>query len=119
MCIAVAQGDFQALLDQSRAVFADLVRLNEMRRPNNCTQVYNALRLAYERLAPEAINIGLSDAEGNIYCAVSPVLGERSIAGQPHFQKAVETLDLAVGPYAHQPAHRRADVERCISGFVL
>ena len=96
---AHAQGDFKTLLDQSRTVFADLAQLNEMRRPNNCTQVFNALQLAYERLAPEATNLGLSDAQGNIYCSVEPVPGERNISGQAEFQSTLKTLDLALGMY--------------------
>src|SRR5512134_456499 len=77
-----AQGNFETLLDTSRTVFSELVRLNAMRNPENCTQVFNDLRLAYERLAPEATNIGLSDAKGDIYCAVNAVVGERNIADQ-------------------------------------
>src|SRR5574339_913154 len=75
-----AQGNFETLLDASRTVFSELVRLNAMRTPDNCTQVFNDLRLAYERLAPDATNIGLSDGRGNIYCAVNPVVGESNIA---------------------------------------
>lgn len=101
--MAHAQGDFKTLLDGTRTVFGDLVQLNEMRRPDNCTQIFNALRLAYERLAPDASNIGLSDAQGNIFCAVVPVLGERNIANQPHFQNAVKNLDMALGAYSLNP----------------
>jgi PAS domain S-box-containing protein len=90
-------------MDGTRTVFADLVPLREMRRPDNCAQMYGALKLAYERLAPEAINIGLSDAQGDIYCAVSPVQGALNIADQPHFQEAVETLDFSLGAYALNP----------------
>lgn len=98
-----AQGDFKTLLAGTNAVFADLVRLNEMRRPDNCAQMFNALRLAYERLAPQVKNIGLSDAQGNIYCAVQPVLGKSSIAEEPFFQDAVKSLDTALGVYANDP----------------
>jgi PAS domain S-box-containing protein len=101
--MARAQGDFTSLLEDTRLVFADLVRLNEMRSPENCAQIFNALRLAYQSLAPEATNLGLSDPQGNIYCAVTPVLGNRNIAGQAHFQGAVESLDLALGEYAFHP----------------
>ena len=95
-----AQGNFETLLDTSRTVFSELVRLNAMRTPDNCTQVFNDLRLAYERLAPEATNIGLSDAEGNIYCAINAVMGKMNIADQPHFVRATESLDMAVGEYS-------------------
>jgi len=98
-----AQADFKTQLDQSRTVFADLVRLNEMRSPYNCSQMFNALRFSYERLAPEATNIGLSDADGNIYCSVAPVVGETNISQQPHFQGAVETLDFSLGVYTRNP----------------
>jgi PAS domain S-box-containing protein len=100
---AHAQGDFATLLDQAHTVFTDLVRQNEMRNPNNCTLIFGSLRLAYERLAPEATNLGLSDAQGNLYCAVNPVQGERNVAGQPYFQNTVKTLDMAVGAYARNP----------------
>jgi PAS domain S-box-containing protein len=98
-----AGADFGTQLDQSRAIFADLVRMNEMRRPYNCAQMFNALRFAYERLAPEATNIGLSDAKGNIYCSVAPVVGETNISRQSHFRAALETLDFALGSYALNP----------------
>ena len=42
-----AQGNFETLLDTSRTVFSELVPLNAMRTPDNCTQVFNDLRLAY------------------------------------------------------------------------
>ncbi|RPI32132.1 MAG: PAS domain S-box protein [Chloroflexota bacterium] len=101
--MAHAQGDFETLLDHSRTVFADLVRVNEIRKPDNCNQAYNSLRLAYERLAPEATNVGLSDVEGNIYCSVVPVFGDLNIAAQPQFQRAMKTLDLSVGAYTLNP----------------
>src|SRR5512134_568115 len=59
--MARAQGDFKTLMDGTRTVFADLVPLHEMRRPDNCAQMFGAMKLAYERLAPEATNIGLID----------------------------------------------------------
>ena len=99
-----AQGKFETLLDTSRSVFTELVRLTEMRTPDNCTLIFNDLRLAYERLAPDATNVGLSDANGNIYCAVNPVLGNKVIADQPHFLRATQTLDMAIGDYTLNPA---------------
>jgi hypothetical protein len=98
-----ARGKFETLLDTSRSVFTELVRMNEMRTPENCTLIFNDLRLAYERLAPDATNVGLSDANGNIYCAVNPVLGKRNIADQLHFLRAVQTLDMAIGDYTINP----------------
>ena len=98
-----AQGKFQTLLDTSSTVFTELVRLNAIRSPDNCTQVFNDLKLAYERLAPDATNIGLSDAQGNIYCSVNPVVGNSNIADQPHFLRATESLDLALGNYSLHP----------------
>jgi PAS domain S-box-containing protein len=100
-----AQANFETLLDTSRTVFSELVPLNAMRTPDNCTQVFNNLRLAYERLAPDATNIGLSDARGNIYCAVNPVLGESNLADQPHFVRAINSLDMAIGDYAVNPVN--------------
>jgi PAS domain S-box-containing protein len=98
-----AQANFETLLDTSRTVFSELVPLNAMRTPGNCTQLFNNLRLAYERLAPNATNIGLSDASGNIYCAVNPVVGESNIADRPHFIRATNSLDMAIGDYAVNP----------------
>lgn len=99
-----AQGKFETLMNTSRAVFTELVRLTDMRTPENCTLIFNGLRLAYERLAPDATNVGLSDANGNIYCAVNPVFGNKSIADQPHFLRAVQTIDMAIGEYTLNPA---------------
>lgn len=96
---ARAQGKFDTLLNASRSVFTDLVRLPEMRNLNNCILMFNDLRLAYERLAPDATNIGLSDAEGNIYCAVNPITGKINIADESHFHRAVQTLDMSAGDY--------------------
>jgi PAS domain S-box-containing protein len=101
--MAHAGVDFERLLEDSRILFSDLVPLNEMRRVDNCVQVYGALRLAYERLAPEAVNLGLANAQGEIYCSIAPVLGEVNIAGERYFQRAVETLDLALGSYKLSP----------------
>jgi PAS domain S-box-containing protein len=100
---AQAQGEFTNLVEKSRTVFTDLVRLNEMRRPDNCTQIYNDLRFAYERLAPDATNLALADADGNLYCAVNPLQGERNIAIQLYFQAALQTLDLTIGTYTRAP----------------
>jgi len=102
--VARVQGKFGTLLDTSRSVFNDLVRLNEMRTPDSCIKIFSNLRLAYERLAPDATNLGLSDAEGNIYCAVNPVLGNKSIADQAYFLRAAQTLDMSIGDYAPNPA---------------
>jgi PAS domain S-box-containing protein len=99
-----AHGKFETLLDASRSVFTELVRLNAMRAPDNCIQVFNDLNLAFERLAPNVINIGLSDAEGNIYCSVNLVVGKKNIAEQPHFQRAVQSLDMAIGDYSTNPS---------------
>jgi PAS domain S-box-containing protein len=98
-----AQRNFETLLDGSRIVFSELVRLDGMRTPDNCTQVFNDLRLAYERLAPDATNIGLSDANGDIYCAINAVVGERNIADQPYFVRATNSVDMAIGDYAMNP----------------
>jgi len=98
-----ARGDFETLLGETRQAFTELVAQNEMRRSNNCVQMFGALRLAYQRLAPEAVNLGLANAGGEIYCAVSPVLGQVQIGDRPHFQSAVEILDLAVGEYGLNP----------------
>jgi len=94
-----AQSDFAHLLDDARRAFSDLIRVKEMRSPDNCTQVFPLLRFAYERIAPDAINMGLADASGNIYCAINPVQGDTSIAAQPDFQAALQTLDMAAGVY--------------------
>jgi PAS domain S-box-containing protein len=105
-----AQGNFDTLLNTSRSVFTELVRQNEMRSPENCTSVFNALHLAYEHLAPDATNVGLSDANGNIYCAVNPVLGSKNIAEQPHFLRAIRTLEMAIGDYTINPASGMASL---------
>lgn len=104
LIVVRAQGNFATLLDTSRTVFSDLVRVNAMRTPDNCTQVFNDLHLAYERLAPDATNVGLSDAEGNIYCAINAVVGKRNIADEPHFRRAIQSLDMAIGDYAVNPS---------------
>ena len=98
-----AEGHFQTILDTSRTVFSELVRLNAIHAPHNCTEVFNDLHLAYERLAPDATNIGLSDANGNIYCATHVVVGQKNIAEEPHFVRAIESLDMAVGDYSRNP----------------
>lgn len=98
-----AQGNFETLLDTSRTAFSELVRMNAVRTPDNCTQVFNDLRLVYERLAPAAINVGLSDAEGNIYCAINVVMGKSNIADEPHFLRATQSLDIAIGDYTATP----------------
>ncbi len=98
-----ARGDFETLLNETRQAFTDLVALQEMRRPNNCIQMFGALRLVYQRMAPEAVNLGLANAGGEVYCAVSPVLGQVQIGASPHFQSAVRSLDLAVGEYGLNP----------------
>jgi PAS domain S-box-containing protein len=99
-----AQGDFNQLLTEAHTVFTDLVRLNDIRSSNNCTQVFTALRFAYERLAPDAVNLALADAQGNIYCAINPVQGDRNIASQSDFQAALQTLDLSIGAYRLNPS---------------
>jgi hypothetical protein len=98
-----ATSNFETLLAETRSVFADLVRVNEMRSPNKCAQVFTALRFAYERLAPETTNLGLADTQGNIYCAIIALQGARNLAGQPEFQAAIRTVDLAAGTYAANP----------------
>lgn len=99
-----ARGKFQTLLDTSYTVFVDLVPLHAMRSPDNCVSVYNDLRLAYERLAPYATNLGLSDANGNIYCSINTVVGNKNIADQAHFVRAAESIDMAIGDYAVNPS---------------
>lgn len=99
-----AQGNFQILLETSRTVFTELVRLNAIRTPDNCTQIFNDLHLAYERLAPHATNIGLSDANGDIYCATNVVVGQKNIADQLHFVRATQSLDMAIGDYSPNPS---------------
>jgi len=98
-----AQAEFAGLLDETRAVFTDLVRVPQMRAPNNCTQVFTSLRFAYERLAPNVTNLGLAEANGEIYCAINPVQGGKNLAKQVDFIAALESLDLSLGLYAPNP----------------
>ncbi len=99
-----AEGKFETLLDTLRSVFSELVRLPEMRNPDNCFQMFNDLHLAYERLAPDVVNLGLSDVDGNIYCAVNPITGNVNISSQTYFQRTVQNLDMAVGDYSSSNA---------------
>lgn len=105
-----AQSDFNNMLAETRTVFSNLVRLNEMRNPNNCTYIFTNLRFAFERLAPDAVNMGLADAQGNIFCAINPVKGSTNISDQPDFQAAVNTLDMAAGVYRLNPNSRTPSV---------
>ena len=98
-----AQGEFERLLDETRAVFTDLVRVPQMHAPDNCTQVFTSLRFAYERLAPNITNLGLAEANGNIYCAINPVQGGKNLARQTDFVAALESLDLSLGLYNSNP----------------
>ena len=101
-----AASDFETLLSETRTVFTDLVRANEMRSPGNCTQVFTALRFAYERLAPETTNLGLADTQGNIYCAIISLQGEKNLAGRPEFQAAIRYGGPGGGELRCQPAER-------------
>jgi HAMP domain-containing protein len=66
--------------------------------------VFTSLCFAYERLAPNVTNLGLAEANGEIYCAVNPVQGGKNIAAQPDFIAASQSLDLALGLYTAHPA---------------
>lgn len=100
---ARAVGKMESIINDSRLVFSDLVKLTSMRSPNNCTLVYNDLHLGYERLSPQATNLSLVDAQGNIYCAVNPFQGNRNIALSPQFQKALQSTEMRVNPYLLDP----------------
>lgn len=94
-----AQGDFENLIETARAVFASLAGVNKSNSPNMCSQVITAMRLAYERLAPQVIDIGLADGQGIIQCAIKPTLGDRDIGEQIDFQGALQTYEMAIGIY--------------------
>jgi PAS domain S-box-containing protein len=102
--LEVSHRRFIALVEDTQRVFEDLVRLPEMRDPENCILIFSNLRSAYDRLAPDVVNVGLADDEGNIYCAVNPVQGARNIAEQMHFLRAARSLSLSLGDYHRDPA---------------
>jgi PAS domain S-box-containing protein len=94
-----AQRHFGILITNSNLVFTNLIRPDELIGARNCTQIYDKLRFSFEQLAPEATNLSLSDAEGNIYCAIHHELGETNVFAQPHFQRALQSKGLSLDNY--------------------
>ena len=64
-----------------------------------CSDVFGELQTVYLQEAPRYANLGLIDPQGNVYCSLVPVSGDVNVLARPYFQRALRTLDFAVGDY--------------------
>jgi len=60
-----------------------------------CDALLAELSGYYQRYA----NLGMADVDGNVFCSAAPVYAPVNIADQVFFQRALDTLDFAVGDY--------------------
>jgi signal transduction histidine kinase len=80
-----------------RQLLIALARLPQARDGDGdaCAVFLAELQGHYERYT----NLGVADTDGNLYCSAVPVRAPVNIADQASFQRALETLDFAVGEY--------------------
>ena len=89
--------DHERLIEGARQLLVTLVRLPAVRdrNPAACNALLADLLTRHSSYA----NLGVIDADGNVFCSALPMTGPVYAGDRVYFRRAVETRDFAIGDY--------------------
>jgi signal transduction histidine kinase len=89
--------DHERLIEGARQLLVTLVRLPAVRDRN--LAACNALLADLLTRHSSYANLGVIDADGNVFCSALPMTGPVYAGDRVYFRRAVETRDFAIGDY--------------------
>ena len=91
----LVSADYERLIEDARQLLVTLVRLPAVRDLNRaaCNALFADLLTQHSSYA----NLGVIDADGNIFCSAIP--GQVYLGDRVYFRRAFETRDFAIGEY--------------------
>jgi signal transduction histidine kinase len=102
----LVSADYERLIEDARQLLVTLARLPAVRDLNRaaCNVLFTDLLAQRSSYA----NLGVIDADGNIFCSAIP--GQVYLGDRGYFQRAFETRDFAIGEYQVGRLTRKATV---------
>jgi signal transduction histidine kinase len=103
----LVSADYERLIEDARRLLVTLSRLPAVRDLNRaaCTALFADLLAQHSSYA----NLGVIDADGNIFCSAVPT-EEVYLGDRVYFRRAIETRDFAIGEYQVGRITRKASV---------
>ncbi|RPH56661.1 MAG: hybrid sensor histidine kinase/response regulator, partial [Acidobacteria bacterium] len=103
----LVSADYERLIEDARRLLVTLSRLSAVRDLNRaaCTALFVDLLAQHSSYA----NLGVIDADGNIFCSAVPT-EEVYLGDRVYFRRAIETRDFAIGEYQVGRITRKASV---------
>lgn len=104
----IAANNQQALIEGSRQLLTSLAQVEEVRTGDatHCSIFFADLLKEF----PLYANLGVADAEGDIFCSGLPMIAPVNAADRAWFQRAVQSRAFAIGDYQIGRITHRATV---------
>ena len=93
----LVSADHERLIEDARQLLVTLARLPAVRdrNPAACNALFADLLARHSSYA----NLGVIDADGNVFCSALPMTGQVYVGDRVYFRRALETRDFAIGEY--------------------
>ena len=104
----LVSGGYERLIEGSQQLLVSLARLPAVRDLNRaaCNALFADLLLRHSSYA----NLGVIDADGNVFCSALPITDQVYLGDRVYFRRAFETRDFAIGEYQVGRITRKATV---------
>ena len=88
---------YERLIEDARQLLMSLARLSAVRDRNRaaCNALFADLLTQHSSYA----NLGVVDADGNVFCSAVPITDQVYLGDRVYFRRALETRDFAIGEY--------------------
>jgi signal transduction histidine kinase len=93
----LVSADHERLIGDARRLLVNLARLPAVRdrNPAACNVLFADLLTRHSSY----VNLGVADADGNVFCSALPMTGPVYVGDRIYFRRALETRDFAIGEY--------------------
>jgi signal transduction histidine kinase len=93
----LVSADHERLIGDARRLLVNLARLPAVRdrNPAACNALFADLLTQHSSY----VNLGVADADGNVFCSALPMTGQIYVGDRIYFRRALETRDFAIGEY--------------------
>src|SRR5215475_538858 len=93
----LVSADHERLIGDARRLLVNLARLPAVRdrNPAACNALFADLLTRHSSY----VNLGVVDADGNVFCSALPMTGPVYVGDRIYFRRALETRDFAIGEY--------------------
>src|SRR5262245_7358139 len=93
----LVSADHERLIGDARRLLVNLARLPAVRdrNPAACNTLFADLLTRHSSY----VNLGVADADGNVFCSALPMTGRVYAGDRVYFRRAIETRDFAIGEY--------------------